>query len=127
MDKLKEWCRGLGMSTVDIDRIIGSAEFDCGRLQRHIEDGEAVYWATGICALGAMLGYQSVRALAGLYSEATGIEISPEELKKAGERIWNLCKLLNVREGFSRDDDKWPGLWVKLKSLSRISFWVTYS
>lgn len=113
MDKLKEWCRGLGMSTADIDRIIGSAEFDCGRMQPHIEDGEAIYWATGICALGAMLGYQSVRSLAGLYSEATGIEISPEELKKAGERIWNLCKLLNVREGFSRDDDKWPGLWVK--------------
>ncbi len=112
-DKLKEWCQGLAMSPEDIDRIIIAEGFDCGRFQRHVEDGEATYWATGVCALGAMLGYQSVRSLAGLYTQATGIEIAPEELKKAGERIWNLCKLLNVREGFSRADDKWPGLWVK--------------
>ena len=113
MDRFKEWCRDLSMSQEDIARIFTSDDFDYGRYERHIEDGESIYWALGVCSLGVMLGYQSLRLLADLYSCATGIQITPEELKKAGERIWNLCKLLNVREGFTRADDKFPGLWVR--------------
>ncbi|MCK4477005.1 hypothetical protein KAU88_00550, partial [Candidatus Bathyarchaeota archaeon] len=33
------------------------------------------------------------------YTLATGIEITVEELEKAGERINNLAKLFNIREG----------------------------
>ena len=35
-------------------------------------------------------------------------ELSEEELKVTGERIWNLTRLFNVKEGFSREDDKLP-------------------
>jgi len=113
MDKFKEWCRDLAMSQEDIDRIFTSDDFDCGRFTRHYEDGEAIYWSLGLCVFGVMLGYQSLRLLADLYSYATGIQTTPEELKKAGERIWNLCKLLNAREGFTRVDDRCPGLWAR--------------
>ncbi|MDY6819927.1 MAG: aldehyde ferredoxin oxidoreductase C-terminal domain-containing protein [Halobacteriales archaeon] len=41
---------------------------------------------------------------------AVGIEYSPDELRVAGERIWNLTRLFNVREGFSREDDALPAL-----------------
>ncbi|MBS3740196.1 aldehyde ferredoxin oxidoreductase family protein [Candidatus Bipolaricaulota bacterium] len=33
---------------------------------------------------------------------------SKGELKRTGERIWNLTRLFNLREGFSRNDDKLP-------------------
>ncbi|MBS3765995.1 aldehyde ferredoxin oxidoreductase, partial [Candidatus Bipolaricaulota bacterium] len=39
---------------------------------------------------------------------AFGFDYSEEELKKTGERIWNLTRLFNVREGFTREDDKLP-------------------
>jgi len=39
---------------------------------------------------------------------AFGYDLSEEELKTTGERIWNLTRLFNVREGFSREDDKLP-------------------
>ncbi len=38
----------------------------------------------------------------------TGWEVSPGDLRKAGERINNLKKQFNVREGWTRDDDTLP-------------------
>ncbi len=46
--------------------------------------------------------------LAKLYSLATGIEMSPGSLKLVGERINNLARAFNAREGFSRKDDSLP-------------------
>ena len=38
----------------------------------------------------------------------TGWDVQPHELKKAGERINNLKKLFNIREGWTREDDTLP-------------------
>ena len=38
----------------------------------------------------------------------TGWDVSADELKLAGERINNLKKLFNIREGWTRDDDTLP-------------------
>lgn len=38
----------------------------------------------------------------------TGIERDSKDLIRAGERIWNLERLFNLREGFSRSDDTLP-------------------
>jgi aldehyde:ferredoxin oxidoreductase len=46
--------------------------------------------------------------MAKLYNLVTGYEMTPEELNLAGERINNLAKLINVREGKSRKDDTLP-------------------
>jgi aldehyde:ferredoxin oxidoreductase len=38
----------------------------------------------------------------------TGLTFSPEEIEKVGERVNNLAKAFNVREGFTRADDVFP-------------------
>jgi aldehyde:ferredoxin oxidoreductase len=38
----------------------------------------------------------------------TGCATTPGELKQAGERITNLKKLFNIREGWTRADDTLP-------------------
>jgi aldehyde:ferredoxin oxidoreductase len=43
-----------------------------------------------------------------LYSAATGFEIGGQDLLLAGERIWNLERLYNLREGFTAEDDRLP-------------------
>jgi len=43
-----------------------------------------------------------------LLSAATGIEFSDEEVMLIGERIWNLERLFNIREGFGAKDDTLP-------------------
>jgi len=49
--------------------------------------------------------------IAECYTALTGRETSPESLKKAGERICTVNKIINVREGFSRVDDQVPA-WM---------------
>jgi len=46
--------------------------------------------------------------LGSLLSAITGIEWTTEKLTEAGERIFNLEKLFNYREGFRREDDTLP-------------------
>ncbi len=43
-----------------------------------------------------------------LYTLVTGIQITPEKMQKAGERIYNLEKAYNVREGWIKQDDYPP-------------------
>jgi aldehyde:ferredoxin oxidoreductase len=110
---IKEFCRNLAMPQNIIERIVSNTDFNCGRFERHIEDGEAIYFSLGICVKHIMWEVLSLSLLADFYSAVTGIRMSPEELKVAGERIWNLYKHINAREGFTRDDDACPGLWAK--------------
>jgi aldehyde:ferredoxin oxidoreductase len=44
---------------------------------------------------------------------ATGIEMSLEELMKAGERIWNLEKVFNLKAGITGKDDRLPDRLTK--------------
>jgi aldehyde:ferredoxin oxidoreductase len=43
-----------------------------------------------------------------LLSAATGVEFTDEDLMTIGERIWNLERLYNLREGFGSKDDTLP-------------------
>ena len=76
----------------------------------------AVYNAVGVCDITPYRCWDPMRSLSVIsdfYSAATGISVSPQELKKKGERIWNLERLLNAREGFSREDDTFSGVEIQ--------------
>jgi aldehyde:ferredoxin oxidoreductase len=45
---------------------------------------------------------------ADLMEAVTGLKYTPEEIQAVGERINNLARAFNVREGFTRDDDTLP-------------------
>ena len=45
---------------------------------------------------------------ASIYEHVTGWSMTPDELKRAGERINNLKKLFNIREGWKPEDDTLP-------------------
>ncbi|MDG5775620.1 aldehyde ferredoxin oxidoreductase C-terminal domain-containing protein [Haloarculaceae archaeon H-GB2-1] len=45
--------------------------------------------------------------------DAVGLSYTPAELHETGERIWNLTRLFNVREGFARVDDEVPEMLVQ--------------
>ncbi|MEM2897078.1 MAG: aldehyde ferredoxin oxidoreductase family protein [Candidatus Bathyarchaeia archaeon] len=49
-----------------------------------------------------------LKDLSELYSTATGKSLKPEKLLRIGERIQNVEKAFNVREGMTRKDDKPP-------------------
>ncbi|MCX6655205.1 MAG: hypothetical protein NTY03_08800 [Candidatus Bathyarchaeota archaeon] len=69
----------------------------------------SVYNSLGLC----MFACSAAEALgptcmAMLYSAATGIETTPEDIMRTGEMVFNLMRLYVTREGVRKADDLWP-------------------
>jgi len=113
---VEEWVRQgrrEGMSEESIRRVFGPKTFNVGRLTKHAEDWFSLFNCLGLCHRLYINRFHDAAPLAGMYSAVTGIETTPAELMRAGERAWNLYKLLNVREGFGRKDDRAPDVWFQ--------------
>jgi aldehyde:ferredoxin oxidoreductase len=89
-----------------VDRF--KAEKGRGKLVREIEDLYSIIDSLIVCKFSRGTYYDGFKDLAKYYTLVTGYEMSPEELTLAGERINNLGRLINIREGFSRKDDSLP-------------------
>ncbi len=79
------------------------------------QDTIAIY-ETGIyCIFPKSIGLVDVKAFGQMFLAATGIEEFADEeyLYKVGERLWNLERAFNTREGFSRRDDYLPERFIK--------------
>lgn len=66
----------------------------------------AAFDALGVCKFAGFV--LSDEHLARMMTAITGMEFVPQRLHLAGERIWNLERLYNLREGFTRKDDTLP-------------------
>lgn len=64
----------------------------------------SIKWTGVFCDLWAI----GIQDIATLLSAGTGHAYTPEEALRIGERIWNVGRLFNVREGFGRQDDGVP-------------------
>jgi aldehyde:ferredoxin oxidoreductase len=84
-----------------------------GRLTRYSEDWYSVLTSLGLCARAQMNRFYSLNLVTEFYNLITGFELNKKELILSAERSWNLLKVLNVNEGFSRKDDKFPKNWFK--------------
>jgi aldehyde:ferredoxin oxidoreductase len=71
---------------------------------KETQDERAVCFSLVLCDFVPF----TVEDFAELLYNATGINLNPEEYMVTGERIWNLTRLFNVREGISRKDDTLP-------------------
>jgi len=68
------------------------------------QDFSAVAWTGVWCANMAL----DPDFLGAHFKHLWGRETTPEELLTIGARIWNLGRLLNLREGLRREDDRLP-------------------
>jgi len=84
------------------------AEKGRGKLVKETEDLYAIIDSIIVCKFSRGTYVKGYQDLVALYNAVTGIEMSPEELQKAGERINNLGRLINIREGLTRKDDTLP-------------------
>jgi aldehyde:ferredoxin oxidoreductase len=73
---------------------------------RDLENALTMFDVTGTCKfMGLML---NAHEWVDLISSVTGWEFSIEDFKKTGERIVNLSRAFNMRDGFTRADDNLP-------------------
>ncbi|MEL7564876.1 MAG: aldehyde ferredoxin oxidoreductase family protein [Dehalobacterium sp.] len=90
---------------VDPDATEGKAE-----LLKLFQDLTALVDSSGMC-LFTTFG-EGLPEIAAQIRTLTGVNLSDEEFLLAGERIWNLERLFNLRAGFSAEDDKLPSRLV---------------
>ena len=117
IEEIREQVERWGLEQETIDRIFTesdySGRFNVGRYTRYMEDMMRVKNAIGLCTIYTYQGLLFGNDIAELYSAATGHEMSALDMVECGERISNVAKMLNVREGFSRVDDAVPEVWFR--------------
>jgi len=67
-----------------------------------VMDGEDLYNIVDsliLCKFSRGVMYDGLKDMANYYTLATGIKMTPEELIKVGERINNIARVINIREG----------------------------
>ena len=87
--------------------------FNVARFTRYSEDWFSMFDSLGICIRSQNNRFYSADICARLFSTATGIEMDKAGLMRAAERVWNLYRVLNRREGFTRADDAPPDKWFE--------------
>jgi aldehyde:ferredoxin oxidoreductase len=78
------------------------------QLVKEIQDEMAFLDAMGICCFLTRRDITGPADYAKLFRCVTGIEFTEQDVWTVGERIYNLERLFNQKEGFSRKDDTLP-------------------
>ncbi|MCH7626339.1 MAG: aldehyde ferredoxin oxidoreductase family protein [Chloroflexi bacterium] len=89
-----------------VDRL--KADEARGRITMEGEDFSAVLDSLIWCKFLRKAFDDLYRESAEIYTHITGMSMTADELRQAGERINNLKKLFNVREGWTASDDTLP-------------------
>lgn len=99
-----------GAYALDIAGKVDRFKFEKGRskLVIEIEDLYMIIDSLIVCKFSRGVYYKGFEDLAKYYTLVTGMEMTAEELRRAGERLSNLARLANIREGLSRKDDHLP-------------------
>jgi len=71
----------------------------------------AVYDSMGICKFSRYFYWPE--QIAEFINATTGLELSPEDVLKLGERVVNIERLYNLREGMDPEDDILPPRLLK--------------
>jgi aldehyde:ferredoxin oxidoreductase len=97
---LRAWVVSLdAFGTMDPYTFKGKAE-----ATKKLQDLNSIKWSLIICDFWT-LDYPEIKQL---LKPAIGKEYSENELQVIGERIWNLSRMFNVREGFKKEHDRLP-------------------
>jgi aldehyde:ferredoxin oxidoreductase len=91
-----------GVGPVVMER---SASESKGDIATVVQDVKAVIDSLVVCLLPSKLDLEEYSLM---LSATLGTEIQPTDLLKIGERVVNLGRLFNIREGVSRKDDILP-------------------
>lgn len=80
-----------------------------GKLTKHNQDFAALYDIVTYCEFPAIfIAHSFQQIMADIMTAVTGIEYTEKDMWMIGERLINLCRLYNLREGFGRKDDSLP-------------------
>ena len=77
---------------------------DKAQIVKDVQDERAAFFSLVLCDFAPI----SIENCVDMWNLSTGFDHSVESYLKCGERIWNLVKLFNLREGHNPSDDNLP-------------------
>nr|HID58385.1 hypothetical protein [Desulfobacterales bacterium] len=111
-EAIRRFNQRIGVTPQAQERIFADG-FDVAREARYVEDWWALASSLPVCFIHPVIRFFNLEIMSELYVSLTGIDLSPQELIRTGERGVNLQRALNVREGFSRHEDVFPEVWFQ--------------
>ncbi len=113
VESFKDFCQRAGVPEDAQERIFNNdMKLHVGRLSKYTQEFYTVLSALGICSKMPMGNMFSMEDCADLIASIQGVEYDAETLKTDAERVWNLYRRINGREGFTEKDDTFPKKWL---------------
>ena len=101
----------------DGERVDGKSEKDKGKMVKWLEDIRAFQNSMQVCVFVHFMPFAprigQPEMCAKYYNAVTGLNITGRDVLHIGERIVNLEKAYNIREGWTRKDDNLPDRFLK--------------
>lgn len=113
VDFFKKVTARMGFTPRLQERIFTDTGFDLGKLTANYENWGILLNCLGICFRMQSSRLYDMQSCVELYSSATGIEATGQTLTQACDRAFNIYRAANMREGFSRKDDRFPARWFQ--------------
>jgi aldehyde:ferredoxin oxidoreductase len=114
----RAWCKKEMLPEDAVNRIFDSpGRFNIARLAKWTQERRLVFNSLGIgCSRERSGNSFSIEEAIEIYRAVTGLTTSADELHLIGSRCFTLLKALNLREGFTRKDDRFPARWFEAAS-----------
>jgi aldehyde:ferredoxin oxidoreductase len=114
--KARVWAEETQLPADAINRMFDApGRFNIPRLTKWLQERNLLYNTLGLgCRAGRgkkNADFYDMSMAVNIYAAVTGLETSAGELLEVATRSTNMLKVLNLREGFTRKDDKWPDRW----------------
>ena len=105
-ESIMRYCKSIGAPEDRVDLLSdGPENFNVARLLKWVQDYNTMMFSMGLCHRTPLAQAYNLGILTEILAAATGVELSQESLRECGERVWNLQKSFNIREGATRKDD----------------------
>jgi aldehyde:ferredoxin oxidoreductase len=114
----RTYAPSIGVPQERIDVIAPASEAETNnwskvRLLKWVNDYNSLSFSCGMCMRIQISPQYNLKIIRDLFYATTGIEMTSKDLLAAGERIWNIQRLFNAREGGLRKDDMPPYKMLK--------------
>ena len=84
------------------------SDLDTAMIVKWYNDLSCVFNSLGFCMFSDSFEAMGPTLYAELYSAYLGYPVTPRAMMQTGERVFNLMRAYNTREGLRRKDDHWP-------------------
>lgn len=112
-DSLRRFGRRIGVPEERMEAVFsGPMNYNPARLLKWVEDYNTVLLILGCCNREPLARAFDLESCAGFYRAVTGRDLGGGDLLAMGQRTWDLERLFNFREGFTREDDLPPKKWA---------------